>query len=98
MIVRVFRARVQPGRAEEFREFFRSKALPLVRGQDGLVSAEVGWPLEPDADEFLMITVWRDVDALRRFAGEDWQEARILPEEQPLLRETFVHHYEAASL
>ena len=97
MIVRVFRARVQPGKAAEFRKFFASEALAFVQAQKGLVRAEIGWPLSPDDDEFLMITVWHDLEALRDFAGENWMQARILPEERPLLRETFVHHYEAAS-
>jgi heme-degrading monooxygenase HmoA len=98
MIIRVFRARVQPGKAADFRQFFEGEALPLVRAQEGLVSAEIGWPMPPTDDEFLMITVWDSVDALRAFAGENWQEARLLAEERPLLRETSVHHYEAASI
>jgi len=97
MIIRIFRARVQPGKAADFRRFFLEEALPLVRAQDGLVRAEIGWPMPPTEDEFLMITVWESEEALRGFAGGEWQEARLLDEEKPLLRTTAVHHYEAAS-
>lgn len=97
MVIRVFRARVHPGKAEEFARFFQETALPVVRNQPGLVRVEMGWPMPPTPDEFLMITVWRDLDAVRAFAGDDWQAAKLLPEERPLLRETAVHHYEAAA-
>ena len=35
-------------------------------------------------------------DAIRGFAGEDWNQAVVLPEEAHLLKETFVHHYVVA--
>lgn len=97
MIVRVFRARTQPGKAGEFRRFFQEQALPLVRSQPGLVRVEVGWPMAPATDEFLMLTVWKDLESLKAFAGDRWQVARILEEERPLLKETRVDHYQAES-
>lgn len=98
MIIRAFRARVRAGTAVQFRRFFVEEALPLVRAQEGLIRAEIGWPMRPGDDAFLMITVWRDLDCLRAFAGDDWQAARILPEEEAMLCETTVHHDEAASV
>jgi len=94
MIVRIFRARTREGKADAFRRFFEEKALPVVRAQRGLVRVEVGWPMAP-TDEFLMITVWRDLESLRGFSGDDWAQAKLLPEERPLLKEVFVHHFEA---
>lgn len=94
MIVRVFRARTRPGKAAAFRTFFEEKALPVMREQRGLVRVEIGWPMAP-TDEFLMITVWRDLESLHAFVGDDWRQAKVLPEERPLLEEVFVHHYEA---
>lgn len=98
MIIRVFHAHVHPGKGAEFRKFFLTEALPLVRAQEGLVRAEIGWPMPPTEEQFVMITTWRDVDSLRAFAGDDWRQARILPAERPLLRDVTVHHYEAASV
>ena len=43
-----------------------------------------------------MLTVWRDLNALKEFAGENWREAVIHPDEAHLLKETHVHHYELA--
>jgi heme-degrading monooxygenase HmoA len=46
-------------------------------------------------DEFVYVTVWRDLAALRAFAGEDWAKAVVDPSEEHMLRETFLGHYEA---
>ena len=97
MIIRVFRARVYPDKVEEFERFFLNKAMPNVKAQRGLISVTVGKPLERTQNEFLMIMVWKDVESLKGFAGEQWQEAVIDPDEKDLLMETFVYHYELAS-
>jgi heme-degrading monooxygenase HmoA len=92
-IIRVFRARVRPGKQAEFERFFRESALPYLRGRPGLLAQHVGRPLEPTAAEFVYVTVWEDLAALQAFAGEEWQAAHLLPEEVPLLQETLVDHY-----
>lgn len=94
MIVRVFRARVHSGKASAFESLVRSLSIPLVRGQKGLVAFYSGRPAGASADEFVMVTVWRDLASLKAFAGDAWESAVIPEGERPLLRETFVHHYE----
>ena len=40
------------------------------------------------------VTVWEDVESIRAFAGESWQEAVIDPDEEHLLKDTWIQHYE----
>lgn len=94
MIMRVFRAMIHDGKQDEFERFFVGTALPLVHSQPGLISVSVGKPLPSTPNEFTMVMVWESIDALKGFAGENWQDARIEPEVAHLLRETFVHHYQ----
>ncbi len=96
MIVRFFRAITHQGKSEEFQTVFLETVLPLIRSQEGLISASVGLPHESSPDEFSMHMIWRDLDAIRGFAGNDWGKAVVLPEEAHLLKETFVHHYVVA--
>ena len=96
MIIRVFRARIHPGKARQFEEFFLNKALPMVKAKPGLVSVMVGKPLDATSNEFMMTTVWQDVESLKGFAGENWQNPVIDPDEADLLSETFVYHYKDA--
>lgn len=93
MIIRFFRATTHDGRTDEFRALFLETILPMIRSREGLVSASVGLPHLRSPNEFSMIMVWRDMDAVRAFAGEEWDRAVILPEEAHLLKETHVHHY-----
>jgi quinol monooxygenase YgiN len=94
VIVRVFRARVRPGSAADFEASVRQLSIPLVKAADGLVSWWAGRPLG-ETGEFVMVTVWRDLESLQEFAGPDWQREGVIPaDELPLLDGTVLHHYE----
>jgi quinol monooxygenase YgiN len=94
MIVRVFRARVRPGQAADFEATVREHSLARIREAEGIVSWWAGRPLG-ETGEFVVVTVWRDMDSLRGFAGPDWQREAVLPADVlPMLDETVLHHYE----
>ena len=97
MIVRVFRVVVHDGKEADFRSFFLETALPLVRSQPGLVSVTAGLPRPESPQEFCMVMVWRDIASLQVFAGEDWREPHIHPDEAAMVRERSLHHYELAA-
>jgi len=93
VIIRVFRPTVRPGKQAEFEAFLRETAIPLVRSQKGMIGQQVGVPMGPDDREFVYISVWQDIDSIRGFAGENWQQAVIDPSEEELLEETAISHY-----
>ncbi len=94
MIIRVFRPTIHPGKESEFESFLRATAVPLVSRQSGLVAQHVGRPRGPSSTEYLFVTVWEDVESIRAFAGERWQEAVIAPDEEHLLKDTWIGHYD----
>jgi heme-degrading monooxygenase HmoA len=94
VIIRVFRPTIHPGKESEFEAFLRDTAMPLVSQQSGLVTQHVGRPRDPSSTEYLYVTVWDDVESIQAFAGENWQEAVITPEEEHLLKDTWIGHYE----
>ncbi len=94
MIARVFRAKVRPGKQAEFQQKVEQLSIPLVKAQKGMLAYYPGKPLDPASDEFVMVTLWEDLGALKAFAGENWNRPIIPEEELPLLEQTFVHHYE----
>lgn len=95
MVIRVFRAHVQPGRQADFEAMARRLSVPLVRKQTGLLGFYAGRPLGHSKDEFVMVTLWDSVESVRAFVGPDWEQAVVPEEERPVLLETFVHHDEA---
>ena len=95
MIIRVFRARIRPGLNDDFERFLREGPIPKITSLPGLVAQHVGRPTSAAPDEFVYVSVWKDLESLRTFAGDDWEHAVIDPEEEHLLLETFIHHYES---
>src|SRR5579859_1652742 len=94
VILRVFRARARPGMGATHERMMRELSMPLVEAQRGLIAFYVGRPVGSNADEYTMVSLWEDIEALRAFAGGDWEQAVIPEPERPNLQEVHVHHYE----
>ena len=61
MIVRVWRAKISPGRVEEYRRFERERCLPMFRRQPGLLAVLF---LREAGDRAASVTVWEDGGAV----------------------------------
>jgi quinol monooxygenase YgiN len=94
MILRVFRALIKPGKVDQFRDMLVRLSIPMVTAASGMRGYYVGEPLDPAVPEFTVTTLWVDLDALKAFAGDDWNRSVIPPDEVPLIAESFIHHYE----
>ena len=94
MIIRVFRSRVKPGLHEEYERLLRETAIPLLLAAPGLVKLHVGTPLDDPPREFLLMSVWENISALRAFFGRKWRESVVVPGEAHLVAEAIVDHYE----
>jgi transposase/quinol monooxygenase YgiN len=93
MIIRVFRAQLKPGRRSAFTRLTETISFPLMREQPGMLAVSIAPSTLKRQDEFVLVSVWRDLECLRTFAGERWQEATILPGEADLLIAARVEHY-----
>ena len=94
MIVRVFRARVHPGKEDDFERFVIETGVPMVRAAEGCTHVNAGKSRWNEQPEFVVVTQWRSIDALQAFAGPDWRNAVIEPQEEHLLAEVSCAHYE----
>lgn len=94
MIIRVFRARLKPGMREAYERLCREKTIPLMGGAPGNLAVHMGRPADQRSDDFVFVSVWKDLASLRAFVGERWDEAFILPGEADLLEEATVQHYD----
>ena len=92
MIMRIFQVRIRPGKEEEFSKFFYETAIPLMKGTDGIVEVLPGAPHD-DPREFSFVMVWRDLDALKAFVGEDYNSPHIDPAEAELVESRTIKHY-----
>lgn len=93
MILRIFRARAQPGEAAGFEDRARALGFDRMKPTPGLRAWIAGKPLDANAREFVMITVWDNEDALRTFAGEAWRELELPADERATIELAEVEHY-----
>jgi quinol monooxygenase YgiN len=94
VIIRVFRATARAERRAEYERLIREDSVELLRAQSGMVSLEVGLPMPHSPDDFVMISVWKDMESLLAFTGPDWQTPVALPGESELVVRTAVDHYQ----
>ncbi len=96
MIVRTWRGRAASTNAPAYAEHFRRRVLPELRGIDGFLGATLLRQDGPDEVEYLVLTRWASMDAVRAFAGEDVGKAVVEPEAAAALAgfDETVRHYE----
>jgi transposase len=94
MILRVFRARLKPGAREAFEQLCYDVSIPLMRAQPGLITLHVGRSLPEHPDEFVLVSIWKDIESIKGFVGDTWDHPLILPGEAMLVQETTVQHYD----
>lgn len=94
MIMRVFQVVTRPGKEEEFGRFFREKAIPLMKGTEGIVDVLPGAPRPETPREFSFVMLWESLEALKAFVGEDYQNPHIDPAEADLVESRTIKHYD----
>ncbi len=96
MIIREWRGRGSPSRADAYPTHFRDKVVPELRGLPGFLGASLSRRQHDGHVEFLVLTRWRSIDAIRDFAGSDVARAVVEPGAAAALLDfdTTVQHYE----
>lgn len=94
MIIRVFRAKIREGKVSEFKRMVREQSIPWLASTNGMLGYFAGEPLGDEEREFVMVTLWRDLDSLKGFGGENWKTPVVTKDEAPLVEEMVAHHYQ----
>jgi hypothetical protein len=96
MIARQWHGAVPIEKSDAYLEKMRVVALPGYRKVEGNRGAWVLHRIEGDIAHFDMLTFWDDVDAIKRFAGEDYEVAYYFDFDSDFLmeKEAHVRHWE----
>jgi transposase/quinol monooxygenase YgiN len=94
MIIRVFTARLKPGMRATYERLCLDRGVPLMRAQPGFLTYRIAATRPERPDTFVLVSVWKDLASVRAFAGDQWQQARIVPGEADLLEEVSVRHFD----
>lgn len=94
MITRKWHGRVPAAKAERYYEYLLRTGLADYRNTPGNLGVLVERWTEGEVSHFLITTLWESLEAIKRFAGEDYQLARYYPQDDDFLleREPFVRH------
>jgi len=92
--MRIFQVTTHPGKEAEFARFFHETATPLMTSTDGCEHVLPGAARRETPRDFSFVMIWRDLDALKAFAGEDYDHPHIAPEEAQLVESRRIGHYD----
>ena len=79
MIIREWRGRARREKTEEYCDYFRRHVVPEFRRLSGFIGASLSMRAHGDGVEFLVLTQWLSMDAVRAFAGEEPEKAVVEP-------------------
>jgi len=96
MIARAWHGRVPAAKADSYYAYLLRTGLPGYAATPGHRGTFVFRRTEGDVTHFLLTTLWDSVEAIKAFAGENYERARYYPEDDDYLleREPHVTHYE----
>ena len=87
MILRTWHGRTSFADAEKYEEFMRERAAPDYQSVPGLIRALFTRRDDDNEAHFLLVTIWRDLESLKQFAGDDPSKAKYYPEDEAFLLE-----------
>ena len=96
MIARLWHGWTAPENADAYEHFLRTKMFPSIHRVPGYLGADLLRRADGEEIAFVTITRFESLDAVRAFAGEDYEQAVVEPEARRLLSrfEQRSEHYE----
>lgn len=96
MVIRQWRARAITARSAEYPRHFRNTVAPALKKVPGFLGAHLSERREGERVEFLVLSRWSSMDAIRAFAGANPERAVVEPGAVAALSEYehTVRHYE----
>ena len=87
MIARIWHGVTPKSKADEYVEYLNKTGVPDYRAVEGNLGVHVLRRIEGEQAHFLTLTFWDSVESIKKFAGEEYEEARYYPEDKDFLLE-----------
>ena len=80
---------------DELAHLVETVSIPFVDSHPGLVARFAGRGVGESRNDLVMITIWKDLEAMKAMTGEHWEKEVIPdPREAETIQSTTVDHYE----
>lgn len=99
MIARIWYGRTRPEHYDEYARYVEETGIRDLGATAGNLGAFLFRRRVDDLAEFLVLSLWESLDAIRAFAGEEVDTARYYPEDERFLLELApkVEHFELSA-
>lgn len=98
MIARIWQGKTRPGMGEAYYEYLEKTGLKEYKSTDGFRGVLALRRKVGDSSEYVLVTLWESMEAVRRFAGADPERAVYYPEDDRYFPEEergpHVRHFE----
>ena len=96
MIARIWHGRTLTAKADEYERYLNASGVERILKTDGNHGVEVLRKADGPRTDFVVISYWESIDAVKRFAGKDFEKAVILDRDREFLIEVEpnVLHYD----
>ena len=96
MIARTWRGLTPAAKADEYLNYLERTGIKDIRATPGNKGVFVFRRVVGGEAEFLMMTLWESMEAIKKFAGDDPERAVYYPEDEQFLLELEpnVSHYD----
>jgi heme-degrading monooxygenase HmoA len=96
MIARIWRGATRVADADAYLSYLRQTGIKEYEATPGNGGVQVLRSVQGDEAEWVLISFWETLDAVRAFAGDDIERAVFYPEDERFLlrKDLTVTHYE----
>lgn len=96
MVARTWRGETEAAKADEYLEYLKGTGLKEYNETEGNRGVFVLRRIEGDRAEWVTLTLWDSIEAVKGFAGEDIEKAVFYPEDDRFLtdRDTTATHFD----
>ncbi len=95
-IMRLWHGKVLKEKADDYEKLMIDKAVPDYGSVDGLLKLYFQRKDEKEVTHFLLVTIWKDRETIKKFAGPEPEIAKYYPEDDDYLleKEKYVTMYD----
>lgn len=79
LIARIWQGRTEAGRAEEYTGYLYEAGVRKIAAIPGNRGVQMLRAVKDGIAEFAVLSYWDSIDAIKRFAGDDYEQVRHLP-------------------
>jgi heme-degrading monooxygenase HmoA len=96
MIMRIWRGHVLHYKEQAYLDYLQKTGLSVYRRIPGKQGVFATTRTAKGVTEYVLVTFWESIEAIRAFAGDDYEKAVYYPEDDAYLlsREPKVEHYD----